>query len=82
MSELQFPDISGLSLDDNNAADARAFISAYTELRNAYLHSLRLNHSMRGTISRLSREYSELWEKYSTICTEHDIFLDDQTNDL
>ena len=82
MSESQFPDISGLDPESDGAADARAFIGAYTELRNAYLHSLRLNHSMRGTISRLSREYSDLWEKYSTLRTDQDILLDDHTNDL
>ena len=82
MSESQFPDISSLDPDGNGATDARAFIGAYTELRNAYLHSLRLNHSMRGTISRLSREYSELWEKYSTLCADHDILIDDHTSDL
>ena len=82
MSDPRFPDISGISTAGDNNVDARDFISAYTELRNAYLHSLSINHSMRRTISNLTREYSTLWDKYSKLCADHDILLDDHTSDL
>ena len=82
MSDPRFPDISGISAAGDNNVDARDFISAYTELRNAYLHTLGINRSLRATISQLSQDYHELSVKYNAMCESHDILVDEQISDL
>ena len=63
-------------------SSAAEYISIYVELRNAYLHSLDTNRSLRTSLSELSRDYHQLLQKYNTLRIDHDMLLDDHVSDI
>ena len=82
MSDRVYPGRYPVRSSGPSRSDEAEFAAIYVELRNAYLHTLEINRSLRTSLSRLSRDYHELSVKYRAICESHDILVDDQTSDL
>ena len=77
-----FPDRFLAQSSRSSKSDEAEFAAVYVELRNAYLHTLGINRSLRATISQLSQDYHELSVKYNAMCESHDILVDEQISDL
>ena len=79
---LDFPEPCFVKARFNATTDAKEFVSIYIELRNAYLHALSTNRTLRASITELSRDYHKLLKKYHVICADHDALIDENISDL